>query len=350
MDFSGDFFIKRAIQLNRTDEFIDDLQLYVTKLQKNNLPVILSPKHWALNMGMEYEDLNSIIENRLLYYDLYKIRKKSGGFRHIQSPKPNLFKIQYWLKTFVLDQISFPDYLTSYQKNKSIIDNARFHVGKPMVIKFDLSNFFEHITQDKVLGLFRILGYNTAVSIDMAKACCVPIVPQDRNKQSVLDFACLPQGSPSSPALSNLAGFKLDIRLATYASRNKFTYSRYADDLTFSGDVANKIKKSVVSSIICEEGFKLNPKKIHYIQQTSRQVVTGITVNEKLSLSKKYRKDIHTQLYYAVRFGPYNPIDKNQIRRANYREWLLGNILYISQLHPGEAKIMKEKFELINWL
>ena len=350
MDFSGDYFIERAKELNRPEEFVEELEKYIGKLKEMDLPIILSPQHWALKMGMEYDELAKILESRESHYDQYKIRKKNGGFRPIQSPKPNLFKIQFWLKRFILDKISFPEYLTSYQKRTSVIDNARFHVGKELVIKFDLSHFFEDITQNRVLGLFRRLGYNTAVAVDMAKACCVPISPQDLTRYNVLEFACLPQGSPSSPALSNLAGFKLDMRLAAYAESKNFAYSRYADDLTFSGDLRDKIKKSVVEAIVNEEGFALNPDKTHYIQRSNKQVVTGIVVNEGLSLSKKYRKSIHTHLYYAVKYGPYNQLSKNKIHYSNYREWLLGHILYIRQLHPNEAEVMKKKFELISWI
>lgn len=350
MDFSGDHFIEKARQLNRSEEFIRTLENYIIKLNERELPVILSPQHWALRMGIDYEQLSTVIDNREKYYDHYRIRKKSGGWRAIQAPKPELYNIQLWLKTFILDKLEFPKYLTSYQRQKSIIDNAAPHVAKEIVVKFDLRNFFETITQDKVQGLFRLLGYGTAVAIDMAKACCVPLVPQDLSKQNIAGYACLPQGAPSSPALSNLAGFKLDIRLHAYAKSKHFAYSRYADDLTFSGDFKMRVRKSVIQSIIQQEGFVLNPEKVHYLQRSNKQVVTGITVNEKMAISKKFRKSVHTQLHNAVRFGPYYHMAINKLYYNNYREWLLGNILYIKQLHPIEAAKMKRKFEMINWL
>ena len=351
MDFSGDYLKFKAEELNRPEGFIEEMESYVSHLREAGLPVIFSPKHWALLMGTEYEQLSNVLDRRAEFYDEFYFKKKRGGYRQIHAPQPELHKIQQWIKIFILDKLKFPGYVTSYQKKRSIFTNAAFHVKKEIVIKFDLQNFFEDITQEKVLGIFRMIGYNTAVAVDLARACCIELAPRNyRNQLFYGDFACLPQGSPASPGLSNLAGVKLDLRLSEYAKSKDFAYSRYADDLTFSGEVKNKIRRSVIQAIISEEGFTLNTEKTKYIHRSCRQIVTGITVNEKMALSKKYRRKIHTELHNAVKFGPYNQLKRNGIHRSNYREWLLGHILFIRQLHPREAERMKKKFELINWL
>jgi RNA-directed DNA polymerase len=341
MDFSGDFFKEKAVELNKPVEYRQRLDEYLVKLDQGNLPVIFSPLHWALMMDMDYESVKTIINSREAHYHHFRIRKKNNGFRYISSPEGELLKIQYWIKTFILDKLNFPDYLTSYQKGKSIIQNASYHVGKELVIKYDLKNFF---------GLFKLIGYNSSVAIDLAKACCLTMTPQDLRKRHVYKYACLPQGAPTSPALSNLAAFRVDLRLSKYAEIRNCSYSRYADDITFSGRIEDKIAQFAVRDILLAEGFTLNISKSKYVQRSNRQQVTGLTVNEKVAVPKKLRRDINTHLHFCLRFGPYQHLKRTENFKMNYREWLWGNILFIKQLHPFEAQKMIEKFHRINWL
>jgi len=349
-EFSGDYFIEKARRAGKSEEFLGGLNSYIIKLTSNELPIIFSPVHWAQKMAMDYDSLTAILNNRHLYYRHTQIRKKKGGYRQIQIPEPELFRVQYWIKTFILDRLHFPSHLTSYQKKKSIIDNARFHTAQEIIVKFDLRNFFEDVTQKKVIGLFIMLGYGKALAIDLAKACCVQITPLNPHNQFKAHFACLPQGAPTSPGLSNLAGFMLDMRLTEYAKSHCFVYSRYADDLTFSGKATDKIRKSAIESIIISEGFTLNREKTNYVHRSNKQIVTGLSVNERVAIPKRFRKNIHTHLHNSVRSGPYEHLKKNDIRFNNFREWLAGNIRYIEQLHPEEAKKMWRKFDQIDWL
>jgi retron-type reverse transcriptase len=163
--------------------------------------------------------------------------------------------------------------------------------------------------------------------------------------------ATLPQGAPTSPAISNLAAYRLDLRLNAYAQIHSYTYSRYADDLTFSGKLDNKIKKHVVRKIVTAEAFILNERKGSYITRSDRQVVTGLNVNEKVSISKKFRKRIATHLHNCIQFGPDAHLEKiGRKHRYNYRDWLFGNILYIHSVHPEIGAAMRSKFDRINWV
>ena len=350
MDSPGDLFKEQALAKGRPADFIARLDNYMNGLIERDLPILFSPTHWALAMGMEYEDLKQIIIEREHYYEHFRIAKKRGGFRYISTPNSELLKIQYWIKRFILDKLKFPQYLTSYQKNRSIIDNARFHVRKELVVKYDLRDFFEDITQKKVYGLFRHMGYNASVAIDLAKTCCIGITPQAKDKRYIINYACLPQGAPTSPALSNLAGFKVDLRLSKYAELHDCSYSRYADDITISGALKNKLPQFAIQDILKAEGFTMNIKKAKYIQRSQHQHVTGLSVNEKVAVPTKLRRQIHTHLHNCVRFGPYEHLRKIQDFKLNYREWLWGNILFIKQLHPLEAEKMIMKFHKINWL
>lgn len=350
MNFLGDYFKLRATKLSKSEDYIADVLTYSHKLIEKQLPVIFSPLHWSLMMGMEYKNLNLILKNRESYYDEFRIKKKNGGYRYISSSNGDLFKIQYWLKIHVLDKLKFDDNLTSYQKGKSIFDNAKTHTAKELVIKLDLENYFESVTQDKVFGIFRFLGYNTAVAISMASACCINKVARNEKRYNTYSFACLPQGASTSPTLSNLAAIRIDLRISSFLKKKSYSYSRYADDLTLSGEIKNKPSLKVLDQIISSEGFILNRNKTRYINRSNRQIVTGLSVNEKVSIPKKFRKKIHTHLHNCVMFGPDYNLEKIHSRKLNYREWLLGNIIYIISLHPHEGRLMKEKFTKINWV
>jgi len=360
MDLSGNSFKDYALELGRSEEFIEQLEVYTAILNTKGLPVIFSPTHLALSMGKEYEELAETIENREAFYKLFKFKKKhSKGYRNILAPGGELKRIQYWIKENILDKIVFPEYVTAYQSKKSIYNNALPHVNKELIIKFDLKNYFDTIDQARVYGLFQILGYNKSVSVDLAKLCCVSqetlangtineIVKSINNSDSI---SILPQGAPSSPAISNLAATLLDYRLLKYASKHNYAYTRYADDLTFSGSKEQKLKKNVIKRIITDSGFLLNERKGSYVYKANRQLVTGLTVNTKVSVPKKKRRMINTHIHDCIRFGPYNHLKKCKMdSKSNYREWLLGNILYIYSINPKAAKKMKANFDKIDWL
>lgn len=361
MELSGKTFRELALDLGRDVELINKLEDYSLILAQKHLPVIFSPQHLALLMGKDYECFDIIIRNRETYYEEFEMKKKSGGVRHIMAPSGELKLIQQWIKIFILDKLSFPDYVTAYQPNKSIFHNAKPHVGKELVMKFDLKKYFDTITENKVYGIFLFLGYTKSVSYYLAKFCCV--IPSVKHKFNLLSDICLenfyknqvfsviPQGASTSPGISNLAAFMMDFRLNKYAAKNGFSYTRYADDLTFSGEVRNKLKKTMIKKVVVEEGFILNEKKGSYRQKGNKQIVTGLNVNTKVSIPKKKRKQIFSHLYNCIQFGPYNHLDKINMRhKMNYRDWLLGHILYIYSIQPEVGKKMKAKFDMINWI
>lgn len=349
MEFHGDYLLEWANDLGKSEDFIEKLQEYVSRLETADLPIIFSPLHWAKLMGMNYSDVLSILSNRNAYYNQFRIKKKRGGFRHIDAPNPQLYNIQNWIKGFILDQVKFPKEITSYQKGKSIIDNAKPHVNKELIVKFDLKDFFRTVTEDRVFGIFRMLGYNKAVAIDLSKACCIDIPEEDTEKKLKYPLGCLPQGAPSSPALSNLSAVKMDYRLIAYAKSKNLDYTRYADDITLSGKVSDKPSLWAIKQMVKDDGFMLNILKTKYVHRSNQQIVTGLTVNERLSIPKRDRKQIHTHLHNCINFGPYHHLGRMKIHKRNYREWLLGNIVYIQMIHPKEGRLLREKFDLINW-
>lgn len=339
---SREQFRKAAQQLNRDANLIAQLEEYIVRLESKGLPIIFSTAHLSLSLGLNIKSLDVLIDFRKNLYRPLILRKKNGGTRCLLVPSSPILEVQYWIKENILDVSNFPSYVTGYQKGKSIIDNATFHSNQEIIIKFDLKNFYDSITVSRVYCTFRYLGYGKSISIDLAKLCTA----FNENGKEIL-----PQGSPSSPAISNIVCSELDRRLYGYAVKCGFNYSRYSDDITFSGPKSDTIKKTVIYRIIEECGFQINAKKTKYIGSGNCQRVTGLNVNNGVTISKKKRKMIETHLHNCLRFGPYVHLKKIDMSyRTNYREWLLGNIYFIMSVHSNQGKKMKAKFDKINWI
>jgi RNA-directed DNA polymerase len=347
--FSRNVYAELAQKYRRSDELVEAISEYSAGLLESRLPVLFSPLHLCLSMGVIVTEYDKVIGARQKYYKNFNIKKKRGGYRKISAPKGELLTYQVWIKRYILDTLDFPKHLTSYQKGRSIADNARPHANQPLLVKFDLLNFFAHLTQDKVFGMFKILGYATAIAIDLAKICCRPEMYPEAYGLNI--EASLPQGAPTSPAISNFLAGRMDRRLIEYAKKHGFNYTRYADDITFSGPIGSSLRKGMIERIIQDEGFALNRKKTVYVPSSTNQLVTGINVNHMPSIPKKLRRKIHTHLHNCLRFGPYKNLERlGMSDKLNYNDWLLGHINYINILHPYESKKMLEKYNRINWV
>ena len=171
--------------------------------------------------------------------------------------------------------------------------NARPHVGKKIVLRFDIKDCFPAIHFGRVRGLLLALGYSYPVAATLAALMTdLPrqaVLAEGRKYYSPIGPRVCVQGSPTSPGLSNAVLLRLDRRLAGFASMRNFAYSRYADDLTFSGNDLAQIGSFLraVPRIVAAEGFAINRKKTRVMREGSRQTVTGVVVNESLGLSRR---------------------------------------------------------------
>jgi len=247
---------------------------------------IKSEQELASKLGITQKQLELYVNfQRKNYYTFY-IPKKNGDKRRIDAPKKRLKQIQRWILENILSNVEFLPCVNGFVKKRSIKTNADQHVNKEIVLKLDLYNFFPSIGIDRVIKVFRDMGYSKRVSKYLAKLVTY------KNK--------LPQGAPTSPALSNIVCKKLDTRLFTLVKKlnelHNFecSYTRYADDITFSGNL--KFRKSLycfiplVKKIINDEGFKINKRKITFMRKGSKQTVTGLVVNKKVNIPReKYR-------------------------------------------------------------
>jgi RNA-directed DNA polymerase len=253
-----------------------------------------------------------------LHYHALLKSKRSGGLRLIEIPKSDLKRIQRRLLSGLLDRIPVHQSVHGFIRGRSVLTHAGEHTGQAVVICHDLRDFFNSIGASRVRALWRTLGYPEGVS-DALAALCTARTPRavrerlldsgsiDRLHAVRLASPHLPQGAPTSPALANLCAFALDLRLDGLAWRFGARYSRYADDLAFSGSADLMHRRSNlqawVRAIAQAEGFAMHPDKTRVMPAHRRQQVTGVVVNERPNLERGAYDRLRAQLHGLATTG-----------------------------------------------
>jgi hypothetical protein len=256
-------------------------------------------------------------------YTRFNVPKRRGGVRRIEAPSAKLKNLQRRILLRLLNPLPQPPAVTGFVPGRSIVDNARPHVGQGVVINLDLADFFPSIGLQRVEGVFQGLGWNPDASRILARICT--------------SNGTLPQGAPTSPALSNLVCRKLDVRLGALLARCGGQYTRYADDLTFSLPAFGRNKRlrprartsgpwrrpptgpsrkllTTVRTILEEEGFKLQLKKRVRVQRAhQRQTATGLVVNKQVNLPRRTRRLIRA-MQHRLRLGQLDPAAQQKLR------------------------------------
>lgn len=240
------------------------------------------------------------------------------------------------------------------------MQNAEYHKNASVILNVDLENFFESISEKRVYGIFKSLGYCKNLSVDLAKICTVSITDDkyqslsDEGKKYFkfykdLEEPVLIQGAPTSPSLSNLICRKLDCRLSKLANKLGACYSRYADDITFSGNRENIPHIKILKKIINEEGFNINREKIGQYKRGQKQMVTGLLIDNDIRIPQKFKKEIYRHLHFCKKYGAKAHFDKICPNKSYRKEWILGKIRYVYSIEPEEAKKMYKIIDEIDW-
>ena len=222
----------------------------------------------------------------------------------------------------------------AYRPNISLTENLKFHRKQPKVFTLDLENFFPSITIDSVEKIFSELGYSKNISDLLSKLCT-----RD---------GTLPQGAPTSPYLSNLIFKDADALISDYCIQRKIRYTRYADDLSFSGDFDEKDLFNEVNGIIEKMNLKINAAKTKLMKPSNRQTVTGIVVNEKPQVVFHKRNELRQAMYYIQKFGIDEHREYKEINQRNFLEHLLGKINFVVQINPKDKEFIAYKSFLID--
>ena len=329
------------------------------KLAGRGLPVLHSAEEVAQKVGLTTERLAWLCYDRKAdatgHYARFTIPKKKGGLRVLASPKRTLRVAQGWILREILEKLTPHSAAMAFAPGCSVQKNAAPHVGKGVVVKTDLRDFFPTLTWRRVKGFFEHLGYADSVATLLALLCtdaprvCVSF---DGNKRFVaVGERAAPQGACTSPALTNLLCRSLDARLEGAATGLGFAYTRYADDLTFSHaspDAPVGAMLTLVRKIVLEEGLVIHEDKTQVLRERHRQSVTGLVVNSGFDggarISRHDLRRFRAFLHRCETQGP-DAVSADQGRDA--LAYARGYLAWIRATRPGEAEKLARKHDLL---
>jgi RNA-directed DNA polymerase len=325
-------------------------------LATRGLPVLSTPAEVAAAMGLAVPTLRWLCFHgeavERPHYVTFEVPKRSGGMRRLAAPQPMLMAAQRWVLREVLDRLPTEAPAHGFVRGRSTVTNAAPHCDRDVVVNLDLSDFFPTITFPRVRGLFESLGYSGAVATVLALVCTES--PRARVEYAGVVYwvaegpRALPQGAPTSPAISNQIARKLDRRLAGSAASMGWTYTRYADDMTFSAPDGKRSEIPLVLArarhVVEEEGFALNPKKGRVQRRAGRQLVTGIVVNSAPRLAREEVRRLRAILHGARRTGL---AAQNREGRPHFEAWLRGKLAYLAMIDPPRGRAMLAELDAI---
>lgn len=281
----------------------------------------------AVGIWRNFRLYQKMFDDPDLFYYRREICKADGSVRELNVPMSRLRCEQEFVLENILSKLPVDSHAYAYRKGISIKDCARPHVGKKFLIRLDIQDFFGSVTENMVYNrLLEDTGYPRKLCRFLARLCCYK--------------HHLPQGAVTSPMLSNLVFRPLDEKLAEFAENCGMTYTRYSDDLYFSGDEIDVTSFiACVKMVLGNYGFRLNGKKTKVRMPQHRQAVLGLTVNEKLQVSRTYRRNLLQEIYYLEKFGKNCLGAQKEGNYLRYVQRLLGKVNYVISSGAEEVKL-----------
>jgi hypothetical protein len=337
-----------------------------------NVPALTCPGQLAAWLGLPPRELDWLadcqgrtrlaVPGPLRHYTYRWLRTRRGKVRLLEVPKARLKAVQRRLLREILDRMPPQEAAHGYRRGRSVASYVAPHAGRPVVVHLDLRHFFPSIPASRVHALFRTAGYPRDVARLLTGLCTNavpeevvrarpprPSRPEDGGGRQLLSRH-LPQGAPTSPALANLCAYRLDCRLAGLGRSVGASYTRYADDLVFSGGegLGRCLRRFHVSAcrIALEEGFEVNTHKSHFMRQGVRQQVAGIVLNAHPNLRRADFDRLKAILTNCLRHGPRG---ENRERRPDFRAYLAGRVAYFAMINPSRGQRLRALFERIPW-
>ena len=318
-------FRKKAKNAGYSEENIQKCLKYAKPLNDRGLPVIYNSANLSALVGYNKKYLKRVAQFTPYFYRTFRVLKANKKkFRTISEPLPSLKEIQKWILDNILYEIPISRFVKSYTPKRSIKDNIKYHKNQTVVLSMDIKDFFPSIKIDRIDTLFLSFGYSPLVSGLLSKICCLN--------------GSLPQGAPTSPYLSNIILKSFDDIMEIYCTENSIRYTRYADDLTYSGDFNHVELISFVKDTLSSSGFILNDQKTRIMKSNQRQLVTGIVVNEKAQVPREIRKKLRQEAFYIEKYGLDDHIRFINNSNSNYIEHLLGIAKYIFFINPKDCE------------
>lgn len=273
------------------------------------------------------------------HYQRIAIPKRNGSLRHLLVPDPLLKQVQKNILHHILVTLPISSYATAYHRGANVISNAAAHIGQRQILKLDIEDFFGNISFLAVYRLaFPSIYFPLSVRTMLTHLCCYQ------------DY--LPQGAPTSAAISNLVMKPFDEYIGHWCSARHITYTRYCDDMVFSGDFDHRAVKNKVQNFLQTMGFNLNQAKTRRVFQHQQQMVTGLVVNKKIQAPIQYRKKLRQEIYYCEKYGvvahlmrmnELNDFSLIQKDVNSYLLSLLGKINFVLHANPNDTYFIKAK-------
>lgn len=355
-----------------------DITRYAKRLESQQFPVIFSLMHLSQITGIEYRVLHDSVNRKResANYKLFAIRKKNGDRRFIHAVNGRLFHLQQYIHRYLLSKAIPHSSSFAYHSTGGILKCAQAHCGCNWLIKFDLNDFFFSIPENRVFEIFRRFGYNPLLSFELARLSTTLRLPHSKAgnlqynaKWRPAQFCdpehdgdqfpyhptrfqgVLPQGAPTSPQLSNLIAFKMDVELNSLAQRLGLVYTRYADDIAFSSGTNSNfsrigfIQKSI-RQIIRNNQFLVNEAKTRVSGPGSRKVVLGFLVDgSHPRLTKAFRHKVDQQIFRIFKFGIADTAKSLGFTSTyGYRNHLRGLLSFVKSHDPQTWKSIVRKY------
>lgn len=286
------------------------------------------------DLGFPVKTLYALSNNLDKHYCSVSIPKRDKTMRKLSVPDFILKSVQRSIVIHILAYYPVSRFACAYRYGASVQKNAKPHIGKKKLLKLDIEGFFDHILYSQVKDIvFYKEKFSEPVRILLSMLCYY--------RDS------LPQGAPSSPAITNILMADFDESVGAFCERRGIAYTRYCDDMTFSGDFREKEVIAFVRQELKKRGLFLKNGKTAVVPAYKRQIVTGIVVNEKMNLAREYRRKIRQEMYYIRKFGIDAHLHTIGIAdKEKYLHSLQGRVAYVLQARPKD----KEFWEYKKWL
>jgi len=374
--WSSHSYKKQGLSIGRLETLLDNAieQTELVHETDVSLPSVLTLNHLSERTNVSQAELRALIERSdIEAYKRFSIAKRSGGRRYIKVPKPALAHVQRWIHQHILAPVPSHRASFAFLKGKSIKDCAKLHCEARWLIKLDIENFFETVSEIQVFWAFRYLGYQPLVSFELARLCTIATPDHSPRrlfsnwraiksyeaikKYDQLLLGYLPQGAPSSPLLSNLVMRDCDRKIAKIAKDYGLVYSRYSDDITLSSSAIVFCRKNAqkviddVYKVLSQQGYLANFRKTKVISPRARKIVLGLNVNGPVpKLQKEFKGRIRQHLYFARKVGPFQHIVARGFDSVwGFKTHLRGLIDYANMIEPDYADARLAEFNHVEW-
>ena len=372
--WSPQLYIQNGLKQGESQEILNIAAECLDQFYSQNpdAPALLTLNHLALRAQVPYWRLRTAVERSSKCYQHFKIRKRSGGYRVISVPHPDLMKVQRWLAIHILNKQPVHPASFAFKPKSSITSCAARHTGARWLVKIDISTFFNSISEIPVYRIFRSFGYSPLIAFELARlTTCISEKSTRYSYKHWKNFkrhvtiqnyqndkiGHIPQGAPTSPMLSNLFMRNLDDNIATAASMAGLIYTRYSDDLIFSTRNEFSRKQAVkfirsVSLLLRSEGLFLNARKTIVVPPGARKVVLGLVVDgDKPRLSREFRNRLRQHFHYLEKFGPVEHMqNRNFETTIGMKYHIRGQIDFANMVDKQYADKMLNKFNAIDWV